>query len=57
MLENVEGILYHPLAATQTGPGAKMEGGVRTGVVKFILRVLISLGYVYYFLRCHLLPV
>lgn len=46
MLENVEGILYHPLAATQERPGSTMEGGVRMGVVKLILRVLISLGYV-----------
>ncbi|KIP09557.1 hypothetical protein PHLGIDRAFT_116344 [Phlebiopsis gigantea 11061_1 CR5-6] len=45
MLENVEGILYHPLAATQERPGSTMEGGVRMGVVKLILRVLISLGY------------
>ena len=46
MLENVEGILYHPLAATQSGPGRAMEGGVRMGVVKLILRVLTSLGYI-----------
>lgn len=46
MLENVEGILYHPLAATQEGgPGSKMEGGIRMGVVKLILRVLTNLGY------------
>ena len=46
MLENVEGILHHPLAAMQERPGATMEDGVRMGVVKLILRVLISLGYV-----------
>lgn len=45
MLENVEGILYHPLGATQTGKN-KMEGGVRMGVVKMIMRVLTILGSV-----------
>lgn len=45
MLENVEGILYHPLAATQINKN-KMEGGVRMGVVKMIMRVLTILGYV-----------
>lgn len=47
MLENVEGILFHPLNATQSGPGRKMKGGVRMGVVKLILRTLTSIGYVH----------
>ncbi|KAA1469421.1 S-adenosyl-L-methionine-dependent methyltransferase [Dentipellis sp. KUC8613] len=43
LLENVVGLLLHPLKGEQEGQ--KIVGGIKMGVVKFILRSLTSLGY------------
>lgn len=45
LLENVEGLLTYPLMSTQGSDGRKLEGGIQAGVVKFIMRTLIALGY------------
>ncbi|CCL99992.1 uncharacterized protein FIBRA_02017 [Fibroporia radiculosa] len=43
LLENVTGLLFYPLNGRQEGRA--IVGGVKMGVVKFILRTLVSLGY------------
>lgn len=43
LLENVTGLLYFRPGAKQLGQS--MVGGVSMGIVKFIFRTLISLGY------------
>ncbi|TFY70272.1 hypothetical protein EVG20_g2746 [Dentipellis fragilis] len=43
LLENVVGLLLHPLKGQQEG--SRIVGGIKMGVVKFILRSLTSLGY------------
>jgi len=43
LLENVTGLLFYPLKGRQNG--RSIIGGIKMGVVKFILRALISLGY------------
>ncbi|GJE87065.1 BAH and Dcm domain-containing protein [Phanerochaete sordida] len=43
LLENVTGLLILPLKAEQRGQ--MMVGGIAMGVVKFIFRTLVSLGY------------
>ncbi|KAF9013919.1 S-adenosyl-L-methionine-dependent methyltransferase [Cyathus striatus] len=46
LLENVIGILHFPLRAKHSKTNIRtLEGGVRFGVVKFILRTLIALGH------------
>ncbi|KAI0705891.1 S-adenosyl-L-methionine-dependent methyltransferase [Cytidiella melzeri] len=47
LLENVDALLYAKLQAEQDG--AKQVGGIKQGMVKFILRALISLGYQVHF--------
>lgn len=42
LLENVKGLLNYPLLSEQSE--ARLEGGIKSGVVKFILRTLIALG-------------
>lgn len=42
LLENVQGLLWYPLMATQEG--LCMTGGIKMGVVKFVIRTLIALG-------------
>jgi len=42
LLENVAGLLDYPLMSTNNGRA--LEGGVKSGVVKFITRTLIALG-------------
>ncbi|ESK94207.1 dna (cytosine-5)-methyltransferase -like, partial [Moniliophthora roreri MCA 2997] len=43
LLENVTGLLRYPLLATTDG--RRLTGGIKMGVVKMIMRVLIALGY------------
>ncbi|KXN86923.1 DNA (cytosine-5)-methyltransferase 1A, partial [Leucoagaricus sp. SymC.cos] len=43
LLENVRGLLNHPLLSEQIG--RVLSGGIKSGVVKFIMRTLIALGY------------
>ncbi|KAF5357987.1 hypothetical protein D9756_001474 [Leucocoprinus leucothites] len=43
LLENVKGLLNHPLLSEQIG--RVLSGGIKSGVVKFIMRTLIALGY------------
>lgn len=43
LLENVRGLLTHPLLSEQIG--RILSGGIKSGVVKFIMRTLIALGY------------
>ncbi|TFK42486.1 S-adenosyl-L-methionine-dependent methyltransferase [Crucibulum laeve] len=45
LLENVIGILNFPLLSQQSEHGYGLEGGIKSGVVKFIVRTLIALGY------------
>ena len=47
MLENVRGMLQFRLGGTQNGQ--KIEGGIKMGVIKFVLRALTSMEYVYQF--------
>lgn len=47
LLENVPGIFSYPLLSTEYKN--RLEGGIRMGVVKLVVRTLISLGYVAYF--------
>lgn len=42
LLENVAGLLDYPLMSTNNG--RSLEGGIKSGVVKFIMRTLIALG-------------
>lgn len=44
LLENVSGLLFFPLMSTSAKDGRTLEGGIKSGVVKFILRSLIALG-------------
>jgi DNA (cytosine-5)-methyltransferase 1 len=46
LLENVDAFLYAKLQARQEG--AKHVGGIKHGMVKFILKSLLMLGYVYF---------
>lgn len=43
LLENVRGLLNHPLLSEQIG--RVLSGGIKSGVVKFIMRTLVALGY------------
>jgi DNA (cytosine-5)-methyltransferase 1 len=43
LLENVRGLLNHPLLSEQKG--RILSGGIRAGMVKFIMRGLVALGY------------
>ncbi|KAF8643762.1 hypothetical protein AX16_008781 [Volvariella volvacea WC 439] len=43
LLENVKGMLSHPLMSEQDN--LVLKGGIKAGVVKLIMRVLIALGY------------
>ncbi|KAF8077759.1 C5-DNA-methyltransferase [Lyophyllum atratum] len=52
LLENVAGLLKHPLMSTHSKNGRSLEGGIASGMVKFIMRSLIALGYQ---VRCKLL--
>ncbi|KAL0066508.1 hypothetical protein AAF712_006551 [Marasmius tenuissimus] len=47
LLENVIGFLRHPLKSTQDG--WRLKGGIRMGMTKMIVRVLIGLGYQVHF--------
>ena len=47
LLENVKGILDYPLMSSTAKNGRSLEGGIKSGVVKLIIRVLIALGYGY----------
>lgn len=45
LLENVPGLLSFPLLSQQVPDYKyKLEGGIKTGMVKIILRVLVALG-------------
>ena len=44
LLENVVGLLVHPLMSSQAEGRRGLEGGIKMGVVKFIERTLIALG-------------
>jgi len=43
LLENVRGLLHHPLLSEKIG--RILSGGIKSGVVKFIMRTLVALGY------------
>ncbi|KAF8891199.1 hypothetical protein BD779DRAFT_1513769 [Infundibulicybe gibba] len=45
LLENVKGLLRYPLMSKTSESGHALEGGIKSGVVKFIMRTLIALGY------------
>ncbi|RDB21087.1 DNA (cytosine-5)-methyltransferase 1A [Hypsizygus marmoreus] len=45
LLENVLGLFEHRLMSTSAKAGRALEGGIKGGMVKFIMRSLISLGY------------
>ena len=45
LLENVKGLLDHPLMSSKAKDGRSLEGGIKSGVVKLIMRALIALGY------------
>jgi DNA (cytosine-5)-methyltransferase 1 len=45
LLENVKGLLDYPLMSNSTKDGRALEGGIKSGVVKLIMRALIALGY------------
>lgn len=49
LLENVAGLLNFPLMSTEEG--RSLKGGIKSGVVKLIMRTLIALGYVHLFLQ------
>jgi DNA (cytosine-5)-methyltransferase 1 len=51
LLENVKGLLDYPLMSSLAKGGRALEGGIKSGVVKLIMRALIALGYVLYFKR------
>lgn len=44
LIENVIGMLFHPLGGEQSG--RSVVGGVKMGMVKFIVRAATALGYV-----------
>ncbi|KAJ1935522.1 hypothetical protein FBU59_005358, partial [Linderina macrospora] len=44
LLENVRGLLDYKLGGKQVGTG-RVEGGIKMGVLKFILRTLTTMGY------------
>ncbi|KAG6814585.1 hypothetical protein H0H92_000114 [Tricholoma furcatifolium] len=46
LLENVTGLLSYRLMSTRSKKGRSLEGGIEAGMVKFIMRTLIALGYV-----------
>lgn len=45
LLENVKGLLDHPLMSRTAKDGRSLEGGIKSGIVKLIMRALIALGY------------
>ncbi|KAF9469258.1 hypothetical protein BDZ94DRAFT_1244081 [Collybia nuda] len=45
LLENVKGLLDYPLMSNSRKGGRSLEGGIKSGVVKFIMRALEALGY------------
>ncbi|KAI0929230.1 hypothetical protein AcW1_006224 [Taiwanofungus camphoratus] len=47
LLENVTGLIFYPLNGHQSGRA--VVGGVKMGVVKFIIRTLVCLGYQVHF--------
>lgn len=47
LLENVAGLLDYPLMSTSGKDGRSLEGGIKSGVVKFLARTLIALGQVF----------
>lgn len=46
LLENVKGLLDYPLMSTSRKGSRGLEGGIKSGVVKFIMRSLEALGFV-----------
>lgn len=52
LLENVKGLLDHPLMSRTAKDGRSLEGGIKSGIVKLIMRALIALGYVKYAPSC-----
>ncbi|KAJ2084197.1 hypothetical protein H4R24_000270 [Coemansia sp. RSA 988] len=44
LLENVRGLIDYRLGGVQIGPG-RVSGGIKMGVLKFILRALTTMGY------------
>ncbi|KAL0581108.1 hypothetical protein V5O48_000897 [Marasmius crinis-equi] len=47
LLENVTGFLRHPLKSTQDG--RRLVGGIKMGMTKMVVRVLMALGYQVHF--------
>ncbi|KAG6916653.1 hypothetical protein DXG01_005939 [Tephrocybe rancida] len=45
LLENVAGLLTYRLMSTRSKTKRSLEGGIESGMVKFIMRTLIALGY------------
>ncbi|KAG6851305.1 hypothetical protein H0H93_011741 [Arthromyces matolae] len=45
LLENVVGLVSHPLLSTLGADKRSLQGGIKAGMVKFIMRTLIALGY------------
>ncbi|GLB34766.1 putative cytosine specific DNA methyltransferase replication foci [Lyophyllum shimeji] len=45
LLENVAGMINYRLLSTHGKNGRSLEGGIESGMVKFIMRSLIALGY------------
>lgn len=45
LLENVTGLLYFQLRGKQQG--SRIVDGVKAGMVKFIMRTFVALGYVH----------
>lgn len=46
LLENVKGLLDYPLMSSSRKGSRALEGGIKSGVVKFIMRSLEALGFV-----------
>jgi DNA (cytosine-5)-methyltransferase 1 len=47
LLENVKGLLDYPLMSNHVKGGRSLKGGIKSGVVKFIMRTLEALGSVF----------
>ncbi|KAG5645074.1 hypothetical protein DXG03_007164 [Asterophora parasitica] len=45
LLENVGGFISHALKGTRSKTKRSIEGGIEAGMVKFVMRTLIALGY------------
>ncbi len=50
LLENVRGMLNFRLGGTQQPGSKKIEGGIKFGVLKFIIRCLTSMGLGFFYL-------